>query len=162
MSRAAAMQGCRDAAATAPAPPPCISRSPAETEALAANFAERLRPGTVVALHGELGAGKTVFARGIARALGITEPVTSPTFTLIQEYDVPGAPHGIRRLCHLDLYRIETPDAAAAFGIDEYLDATDTVLLIEWPERLGPALPDHVRHVHLRHRGMEEREIAVD
>jgi tRNA threonylcarbamoyladenosine biosynthesis protein TsaE len=144
------------------APMPTITRSPAETEALAANFARRLRPGMVVALHGDLGAGKTVFARGVARALGITEPVTSPTFTLIQEYDVPEAPHGIRRLCHLDLYRIESPDAAAVFGVDEYFAAADTVLLVEWPERLGPLLlPGQVRHVHLLHRGMDEREIAV-
>ena len=155
MSHAAATTIHRDAT-------PWISGYPPETEAFAANFASHLRPGTIVALHGELGAGKTVFARGVARALGITEPVTSPTFTLIQEYDVPGAPHGIRRLCHLDLYRIETPNAAAAFGVDEYFDAADTVLLVEWPERLGPFLPGHVRHVHLQHRGPEEREIAVD
>jgi tRNA threonylcarbamoyladenosine biosynthesis protein TsaE len=138
------------------------SRSPQETEAIAARFAASLRPGAVTALHGDLGAGKTVFARGVARALGIAEPVTSPTFTLVQEYEVPGAPHGIRRLCHLDLYRIETPEAAGEFGIDDYLDADDTVLLVEWPERLGGCLPDHARHVHLRHDGPEEREIDID
>jgi tRNA threonylcarbamoyladenosine biosynthesis protein TsaE len=136
-----------------------ITHSPAETEALAAKFATRLRPGMVVALHGELGAGKTVFARGVARGLGIGEPVTSPTFTLVQEYELPKARRGIRRLCHLDLYRINNYDAASSFGVDEYLGADDAVLLVEWPERLGNLLPKGTRHVHLAHRGEEEREV---
>jgi len=140
---------------------PRLARSPGETEAIAADFAASLRPGSVTALHGDLGAGKTVFARGVARALGIAEPVTSPTFTLVQEYEVPGAPHGIRRLCHLDLYRIETPEAAAELGIDDYLEADDAILLVEWPERLGPLLPGAARHVHLRHRGEGGREILI-
>lgn len=140
---------------------PWLSRSPAETEAIAANFAACLRPGELVALHGDLGSGKTVFARGLARALGITEPVTSPTFALVQEYELPEPVRGIRHLCHLDLYRIDHADAASVFGLDEYLDAPGTLLLVEWPERLGSRLPAHSWHAFLRHHDPESRHLRI-
>ena len=95
---------------------PVRSDSPEGTEAAAAAIARQLPPGTVIALHGTLGAGKTVFARGFARALGIVEPVSSPTFTLVPEYPVPG---GV--LYHLDLDRSDNSANALAFGVDEYL-----------------------------------------
>jgi tRNA threonylcarbamoyladenosine biosynthesis protein TsaE len=114
-----------------------ISKSPAETEALASKIAAALPLGSVVALHGDLGAGKTVFARGFARALGITEPITSPTFTIAQEYSYSGG-----RLIHLDLYRIDNADAALAFGVDEFLYGHKGMSLIEWPERITPLLPE--------------------
>ena len=94
-----------------------ISHSEAETEAYAAALARRLPPGTILTLEGDLGAGKTVFARGFARGLGITEPVSSPTYTIVQEYALPG---GGGRLYHLDLYRINSPGAALDFGVDEF------------------------------------------
>ncbi|MBT4821584.1 MAG: tRNA (adenosine(37)-N6)-threonylcarbamoyltransferase complex ATPase subunit type 1 TsaE, partial [Lentisphaerae bacterium] len=84
-----------------------------ETQALGARIAAVLPLGRVVALHGDLGAGKTVLSRGLARGFGITEPVTSPTFTVVQEYERPGGSW----LFHLDMYRIECDDDALAFGI---------------------------------------------
>lgn len=120
------------------------THSAEETEAFAADLAGKLKPGTVIALHGNLGAGKTVFARGFARALGITEPVSSPTFTLVQEYPFKG---GI--LYHLDLYRIDNSDAALAFGVDEFLYANDAYTLLEWSERIPELLPPHTIHLTL-------------
>lgn len=106
------------------------------TEALGRSLAGSLRGGDVIALHGDLGAGKTVMARGIARGLGIEEAVTSPTFALVQEYDGTAL-----RFCHIDLYRLDTPDAAIAIGIDEYLNDERSVTAVEWAERLGNLCP---------------------
>ena len=101
-----------------------------ETLALGRKLAERFSPGDVVALSGALGAGKTSLVKGIALGLGVAEPVTSPTFTLIQEYD------GRIPLYHIDLYRITDPDQLDDLGIEEYLEG-DGVTVIEWPEKAG-------------------------
>ena len=92
------------------------THSAEETRKLASKIATETPNGTVFALDGNLGAGKTVFASGFAAGLGITEPVSSPTFTIVQEY-----PYAKGMFFHLDLYRIDNPDAALAFGIDEFL-----------------------------------------
>ncbi|MBO4303765.1 MAG: tRNA (adenosine(37)-N6)-threonylcarbamoyltransferase complex ATPase subunit type 1 TsaE [Lentisphaeria bacterium] len=112
-----------------------ITHSPEETEQAAKEIASELSPGWVVALYGDLGAGKTVFSRGFARALNITEPVSSPTFTIVQEYPCE---KGV--LYHLDLYRIDDTDAALAFGVDEFLYDKNAYALVEWPERLDKGL----------------------
>lgn len=136
---------------------PVRSDSPEGTEAAAAAIARQLPPGTVIALHGTLGAGKTVFARGFARALGIVEPVSSPTFTLVQEYPFPGG-----MLYHLDLYRIDNSANALAFGVDEYLYDPRAYTLVEWPERIMDILPPHTLHLLLRPlRGQDQRELSL-
>ena len=136
---------------------PVRSNSPEGTEAAAAAIARQLPPGTVIALHGTLGAGKTVFARGFARALGIVEPVSSPTFTLEQEYPFPG---GV--LNHLDLYRIDNSTNAQAFGVDEYLYDPRAYTLVEWPERIMDILPPHTLHLLLRPlQGQNQRELSL-
>ncbi|HCE43860.1 MAG TPA: tRNA (adenosine(37)-N6)-threonylcarbamoyltransferase complex ATPase subunit type 1 TsaE [Lentisphaeria bacterium] len=134
------------------------SFSEASTEEMAAEFAKDILPGTVVALYGDLGAGKTVFARGFARGLGITETVSSPTFTLMQEYKVAGKPR-LRWFYHLDLYRIEDSKAALVFGVDEYLSGPDSVLLIEWAERIEDILPPGTMRVEISHAGGDKRKI---
>lgn len=111
------------------------TKSPAGTRALARRIAAKTPNGTVFALEGGLGAGKTVFAAGFAAGLGITEPVSSPTFTIAQEY-----PYAKGMFFHLDLYRIDGSDAALAFGIDEFLYAPNAVSLVEWPERIDSGL----------------------
>ena len=109
-----------------------------ETEALGRRLAALLPPGAVVTLYGNLGAGKTVLARGIARGLGVAEPVTSPTFASVQEYRAPGG----RWFYHLDLYRIRDDSDALAFGIEEYLFNPAAVTVVEWPERIPGLLAD--------------------
>jgi tRNA threonylcarbamoyladenosine biosynthesis protein TsaE len=113
-----------------------LSRSEEATLRLGQALAGGLRPGVVLALHGDLGTGKTVLTRGLARGLGIVEPVTSPTFSVVQEY--PRADGTF--LFHLDLYRISGEAAALAFGIEEYLFALDGVTVVEWPERIAGLL----------------------
>ena len=134
-----------------------VSRTEAETEALGAGLARRLKPGSVVLLYGDLGAGKTVFSRGFARGLGITEPVSSPTYTIVQEYELPSG----GRLYHMDLYRISDEHAALGFGVDEFLSDGDALALVEWPERIAGLLPDDAVRVELKHLSENEREIRI-
>ncbi len=108
------------------------------TAALAARLAALARPGDVIALSGELGAGKTSFARAFIRARGGDETVPSPTFTLVQTYDLSGG-----AVWHFDLYRLRHAEEAWELGIEEAFE--EGISLIEWPERLGPLLP--ARHL---------------
>ena len=133
-----------------------ISRSEADTFALAESLCHAMPHGGVIALFGDLGAGKTVFARGFAKALGITEPVSSPTYTIIQEYPAPGGKY----LYHLDLYRISDERAGLAFGVDEYLESGEYVL-VEWPERIAKLLPENTLKLQITHTGENERHWAV-
>ncbi len=108
-----------------------ISNSEQETERKGSSLAKTLATETTLALHGDFGCGKTVFTRGIARGLGIELPITSPSFTIIQEYE-----HAHRMLYHLDLYRIDTEENALAFGIDEFINNKNAITVIEWADRI--------------------------
>lgn len=108
-----------------------FSHSPAETEALGEKFGRAAARGLVIALSGDLGAGKTQFVRGLARGLGISSRVHSPTFTLVNEYG-----GGRLKLFHLDLYRLETPEQIWSAGIEEFLKP-DGVAVVEWAERIA-------------------------
>jgi tRNA threonylcarbamoyladenosine biosynthesis protein TsaE len=130
------------------------SGSAEETEALGARLAERLAPGDVVLVSGDLGAGKTTLIRGAARALGVTEPVTSPTFTIGQRYAGGRLP-----ISHLDLYRLEDMDGEDPALLDDYLGG-DGIAFVEWPaagaERLGrPALEVRMEHLDESRRAIE-------
>ena len=128
---------------------------PAETEALGADLARKLRPGDVVLVQGELGAGKTTFVRGACRALGVTVPVTSPTFTIGQRYParVPVA--------HVDLYRIGSLDNEEPEMLDDYL-GQDTISFIEWPEAAAHQLDGLVAHrVRIEHAGGDRRTLDI-
>ena len=134
------------------------THSAEETRKLASKIAAETPNGTVFALDGNLGAGKTVFASGFAAGLGITEPVSSPTFTIVQEY-----PYAKGMFFHLDLYRIDNPDAALAFGIDEFLYASDAISLLEWPERIDGLFPPGTIRVTIERTEQEEtRKITVE
>ena len=137
-----------------------ISHSPAETEALGEQFGRAAKSGRVIALSGELGAGKTQFVRGLARGLGVTGRVHSPTFTLVNEYA-----GGRLRLFHLDLYRLETPQAMASAGIEEFL-SPDGIAVIEWAERLEDGgwkmEAGKVKQVKIEIVGDQERKIIYD
>ena len=111
-----------------------LTRSTDETLELAGTVGELLRAGDVVSLVGDLGAGKTVFARGVARALGVTEPVVSPSFTIVREYD------GRTPLVHVDVYRIDTVQELHDLGFEE-LVRDDAVTLVEWGDMIDGLLP---------------------
>jgi tRNA threonylcarbamoyladenosine biosynthesis protein TsaE len=128
--------------------------SPAETEALGAALARLLAPGDVVLVRGELGAGKTTLVRGACRALGVDDPVTSPTFTIGHLYA------GAVPVAHLDLYRFAGLSAAEWGDLEPYFDGT--VAFVEWPEAGAGALPRPRATVALEHAGAEERLIITD
>ncbi len=131
------------------------SGGPAETERLAADLAERLRPGDVVLIEGELGAGKTTFVRGALRALGVREPVTSPTFTIGRRYT------GRVPISHLDLYRLGDLDNEDPGLLDDYVGA-DRVTFIEWPALADEAgVGPIAARVRIDHAGGDERLISV-
>lgn len=113
-----------------------FSASPEETEAAGASFAKTLKKGAVVALEGDLGAGKTAFTRGILSGLGYTGRVTSPTFSIVNEY-----PTAVGTVCHFDMYRILSEDALYDIGWEDYLDG-EKILIIEWSENIRDALPN--------------------
>ncbi len=136
------------------------SKSVAHTEAIAAALARRLRAGDVVGLTGPLGAGKTCFVRGMARGLGLsTDLVSSPTFVLCQEYD---GPDQSIVLVHVDAYRLTGPDDLATIGWDDLVDADAIILAVEWPGRIGAALPAARFEVMLEHAGPTERSIVIE
>jgi tRNA threonylcarbamoyladenosine biosynthesis protein TsaE len=134
------------------------TRAPAETEAVAAELALRLRPGDIVLVSGELGAGKTTFVRGACRALGVTGAVTSPSFTIARRYV------GTVAVSHLDLYRLgDVADEDPALLADEL--AADRVAFVEWPEVGAPVGLDAERvaaRVRLEHRGGDGRLVLVE
>ncbi len=137
---------------------PISLKDEAATAALARRLAPILRPGDVVALSGDLGAGKTSFARALIRALsgpdGAEREVPSPTFTLVQSYETPaGCIH------HFDLYRIQSPDELTEIGWDEAL--ADGIVLVEWPDRAGALLPAHRLDVMLEFGATSETRRAT-
>lgn len=119
------------------------SRSVAETHKLARHLLKQFPARAVLALHGDLGSGKTCFVQGLAAALGVERPVTSPTFTLIHEY------HGSRTLVHVDLYRIRDSLDASTLGLEEYLDA-EGITAVEWAERADDVFPPETVHIHFQ------------
>lgn len=130
------------------------SGSAEETEAIAARLAGGLRPGDVVLVSGELGAGKTTFVRGACRALGVTSRVTSPTFTIGHRYA------GRVGVSHLDLYRFRGLSAAEWGDLEPYFE--DAIVFVEWPEAGIHALPAPRLHVRLHHVSGDARRVAVD
>jgi tRNA threonylcarbamoyladenosine biosynthesis protein TsaE len=135
---------------------PSRTVGPEETEALGAALAAELRPGDVVLVAGELGAGKTTFVRGAARALGVGEPVTSPTFTIGTRY------HGRVPVAHLDLFRLGGDLEAEDPGLlDDYL-TPDAVAFVEWPDAASPELAGRrIRRVRLAHAGGDARTVEI-
>jgi tRNA threonylcarbamoyladenosine biosynthesis protein TsaE len=130
------------------------TRSAAETEALGERLAAELGPGDVVLVSGELGAGKTTLIRGAARALGVREPVTSPTFTIGQTYA------GRIPVSHLDLYRLAELDQEDPALLDDYV-TPESISFIEWPAAAEAWLERVTRRVEIRHAGGDERDIDL-
>ena len=138
-----------------------MTRSEADTQSFARRLAPMLAPGDTVLLYGDLGAGKSVLARGIARGLGVEGPMPSPTFTLLMPYEGRGG----AKLYHLDLYRIADPDEYDAAGLDEFIGG-DGVAVVEWPQmaelspepaleiRMDRGAGESARTIHIENHGV--------
>lgn len=126
-----------------------------ETWALARQLARELRPGDILCLEGDLGAGKTTFTQGLAAALQVKGRVTSPTFCLVQEHRAAAEAGAVRLLVHMDLYRLQGEDDVLAIGWEDYL-AAGAILVVEWPERAGSLIPASARHIVFTHLDGEE------
>ena len=135
-----------------------ISHSAAQTRRFGARLGMLLRPGDVLCLEGDLGTGKTCLVQGVGQGLGLTEPVTSPTFTLLAEYRPPSpAPP----LYHVDVYRLnDAPQEALAFGLDDYLGG-DGVCIVEWADRVESLLPPERLWLTFRHLDESKRGILL-
>ena len=131
-----------------------ITNSPAETEEIGIRLAQQLKPGAVIAYRGDLGAGKTAFTRGLARGLGIVDPVTSPTYTIVNEYLDGRIP-----LFHFDMYRLHSADDLFDIGWDDYLERGG-VCAVEWSENVADAL-ENPMVITIEKTGEQSRKITV-
>ena len=132
-----------------------ITNSPEETETLGATLAKLLEPGTVIAYEGDLGAGKTAFTRGLARGLGYGDPVTSPTYTIVNEYTGGRLP-----LFHFDMYRLRSSEDLWDIGWEDYLDRGG-ICAVEWSENVADAMEGAIR-VRMEKLGESCRRITVE
>ena len=132
-----------------------ITHSPAETEAVGEALAKTLRPGTVLAFRGDLGAGKTAFTRGLGRGLGCTERVTSPTYTIVNEYTSGRLP-----LFHFDMYRLRSSEDLFDIGWEDYLERGG-VCAVEWSENVADAL-DGAIWITIEKTGDDSRKITIE
>ena len=132
-----------------------LTKSPEETENIGAALGKIVTPGTVIAYEGDLGAGKTAFTRGLARGLGCSDTVTSPTYTIVNEYLSGRLP-----LFHFDMYRLRSSDDLWDIGWEDYLDRGG-VCAVEWSENVADAMEDAVR-VRIEKTGEEERRIILE
>ena len=135
------------------------TNAPEETFAFGKMLGEQAKPGEVICLNGDLGVGKTVFTQGVAAGLGITEPVNSPTFTIIQEYETGRMP-----FYHFDVYRIGDIEEMEEIGYDDYFYGNG-ICLIEWANLIEEILPEHVKTVTIEKnlkKGFDYRKITVE
>jgi tRNA threonylcarbamoyladenosine biosynthesis protein TsaE len=144
------------------------TRSPEETQALAARLVTALAAeqglrgtSTIVALQGDLGAGKTVFVKGVAKALGVEEMVTSPTYVIEKVYRLPPG-HPWKHLIHIDAYRLEGAEELHTIGWDEAATDPGNLIMVEWPEQVGRAMPDRAYWVEFAQVDEHTRRITVD
>lgn len=135
------------------------TNSPEETKELGRKIGQEARPGDVYALLGDLGVGKTIFTKGVAEGLGITEPINSPTFTIVQEYE-----EGRMPFYHFDVYRIGDVEEMDEIGFDDYVYG-EGMCLIEWANLIEEILPDHVKTITIEkdlEKGFDYRRITIE
>ena len=133
-----------------------ISRGENETFVFAREMAKKAVGGEVITLNGNLGAGKTVFSKGFAAGLGVLREITSPTFTIMNEYDGEKL-----TFCHIDAYRLHSGEEAYAAGLCDYLGAKNCVCVIEWAENVKSVLPDDAINIEIKYVDENTREIIV-
>lgn len=141
-----------------------ITKSFEETQQVGFDFAKKLHGGEVLALYGDLGSGKTTFMQGLAKGLGITKNIISPTFIIMRSYQVETRDSGrqIKNVYHLDLYRIENDAQAEDLGIREFMGNSDTLVSIEWPDKIENILPEKTINIYFTYLEDNRREIRFD
>ncbi len=136
-----------------------ITKSAEETQKLAEKLAEKYKDGAIIALSGPLGAGKTTFAIGFAKGLGIKSPLISPTFILIKEYQLPFRSYA--KLYHIDLYRLEGRQQLLDLGLKDLFDNSENIILIEWAEKLTKFWSKPVIKINLEYLSESKRKITI-
>jgi len=137
-----------------------ITHSYLETEEFALKFAKEVKPGDVIALYGELGSGKTTFTKGLAKGLGITNRVTSPTFVLMKDYDLPSKNNS--KLHHLDLYRLDSSDDIKSLNLNELVNQEANIFVIEWAEKASQEELKNAIKIRFNIIDENTREITID
>lgn len=140
-----------------------VTNSTDETQQLGFDFAKQLQGGEVLALYGELGSGKTTFTQGLAKGLGITGRIISPTFIIMRTYEIKNTSHhaALRNFFHVDLYRIENKHDIEGLGLMELLGKKENIVVIEWPEKLGTLLPKNAIQLHFSYENDERRKLVI-
>lgn len=134
-----------------------ITKSIEETQKFAQEFAGKLKPGNIIALYGELGAGKTIFVQGLAKGLGFRGKVFSPTFIFMRPYKLKGK---IKTLYHIDLYRLEGIMDLKNIGVEEFISEKDAVSAVEWAEKIEHLLPKNVIKIKIERLSEQTRKIT--
>ncbi|OQA03739.1 MAG: tRNA threonylcarbamoyladenosine biosynthesis protein TsaE [bacterium ADurb.Bin400] len=141
-----------------------IATSEEATYKIAEEVLKGATGGDIFALQGDLGAGKTTFVKGIARALGIAATITSPTFVLFKEYSIPenqsAVPSPIQKIVHVDAYRMHSIADAEAIGLPEYFERDDVMMFIEWPERIEQILPPRTKYLVFEYIDEKTRKVV--
>lgn len=132
-----------------------------ETVELASDFARNFHGGEILALHGDLGGGKTTFTKGLAEALFVSETITSPTFVMMKVYDGKIASKSIK-FVHIDAYRCDTIEDILSVGIEDYLNRNDVVMVVEWAEKIIEILPKNMININFHFINETTREIIID
>jgi len=135
-----------------------LTKSAKETKALGKKIAANLKEGAILALTGELGSGKTTFAQGLAKGLGIKQRIISPTFILVRKYDLES-----KNFYHIDLYRLETEIEREVrnLGIEEIWDDSENIVVIEWAEKIKKMIPENATWIEFKNLGENERKIKI-
>lgn len=140
-----------------------ISKNENETFDIAKKIAGKAKAGDIFALSGELGSGKTTFVKAFAKALGVKQEITSPTFVLLKQYNLPVAFNSKAKfLVHVDCYRMETVEDAHSIGLSEYFGRDDVIILIEWPEKIKEILPPNIINIGFDYLDEYSRSIKVE
>lgn len=137
-----------------------ITKNEQETWDYGFKFAERLKGGEVLALYGDLGAGKTKFLQGLAKGLGVKGPVNSPTFNILKLYKTIASTE-IKTFCHIDTYRLHSEEDLISLGIEEFFQDKNTVTAIEWAEKVEKILPKNAVIIEIKHLDKERREVYI-
>ncbi|MCK5060936.1 tRNA (adenosine(37)-N6)-threonylcarbamoyltransferase complex ATPase subunit type 1 TsaE [Candidatus Parcubacteria bacterium] len=140
-----------------------ISNSEQDTLRFARKYAKNLKPGQILGLIGCLGAGKTLFTKGLADGLGINQNISSPTFNLMRLYEInsPKTNKEIKKFCHIDAYRVENEYEVIDVGAEDYMGKADSVTIIEWADKIKDILPSRTIYINFEIKGNTKRKITI-